>query len=123
MDDANGNGERKQTFSFETRWFTLRLSGNVILGLTFGILTAVAAGIVFHDVRSQDRLLTHDQGIKEGVKAVEEGINRLSNHQVETTKAQRELNYIMTLSPEERKELNLEMPDSLRDRVEPRRRR
>lgn len=105
MADENSS-DRRQTFTLHCRWFTIRIGGNVIFGLTFALLCVLAVGVWYHD-----------QSVRNGLGEVKGGIEKLSVHQQETTSAQIELNYITTLSADERKKLNLEMPDTLRKRM------
>ncbi len=107
-DEENGNGERRQFFTVQTRWFTVRIGGNVIFGLTFGLICAMAFGIWYHD-----------QSVRAAMVGVTAELNKLSEHQQETTAAQNELNYITVLTPAEREHIKkyLQMPETLRQKM------
>ncbi len=56
-------------------------------------------------------------GQQEILLATKAEISGLRAEQIKTTDAQNELNYIMTLTPEQREKLKLRMPDSLRKKL------
>ncbi len=105
-DHENG---RRQTIRIPVPWGSgyIEIRGiSVITSLTFTVVCMIGVMLYAHEnIRDKDE------------DALVMRMDQLSARQQETTEAQRELNYIMTLTPEQRARLNLEMPDSLRKRM------
>jgi len=115
----SGPAETDISAGWGDKWARVRASTGVILVGIVGVFTALSVWYLFNEHRLEaERANVRHVERYDTIIANQEAIKRMIQNDVEETRIMRlELVYIMSLSEDQKKRLNLDMAASLRSRV------